>query len=64
MLCRALLLFSLVGCCYSWDNEELELFDIIEEVNTNFYDVFGVTQVRERKGVVNSLRVSDNTSVP
>ena len=29
-----------------WDNEELELFDLVEEVNQNFYEVMGVDQVR------------------
>lgn len=30
---------------YAWDNDELEVFDVVEEVNQNFYDVLGVTQV-------------------
>ena len=29
----------------AWGNEELELFDLVEEVNQNFYDVLGVDQV-------------------
>ena len=29
-----------------WNNEDLELFDLVEEVNQNFYDVLGVTPVR------------------
>lgn len=29
----------------AWDNDELEVFDVVEEVNQNFYDVLGVTQV-------------------
>lgn len=32
------------ACC--WDAEELELFDLAEEVNRNFYEVFGVEQVK------------------
>jgi DnaJ family protein C protein 1 len=28
-----------------WDNEELEIFDLVEEVNTNFYTLLGVTEV-------------------
>lgn len=29
----------------AWDNDELEVFDVVEEVNQNFYDVLGVPQV-------------------
>ena len=31
----------------AWDQEELEMFDLVEEVNENFYTVLGVPQVRE-----------------
>ncbi|KAL8586389.1 hypothetical protein ACOMHN_023004 [Nucella lapillus] len=30
--------------CLTWDSLELELFDLVEEVNANFYDVLGVGQ--------------------
>ncbi|XP_076468940.1 dnaJ homolog subfamily C member 1-like [Babylonia areolata] len=30
--------------CLTWDNFELELFDLVEEVNANFYDLLGVGQ--------------------
>ncbi|XP_012262900.2 dnaJ homolog subfamily C member 1 [Athalia rosae] len=29
---------------YAWDNEELEVFDVVEEVNQNFYALLGVPQ--------------------
>lgn len=29
----------------AWDSEELEIFDLVEEVNKNFYDFMGLTQV-------------------
>ena len=32
-----------VGNC--WESYELDLFDLIEEVGENFYDVFGVSPV-------------------
>ena len=28
-----------------WDNIDLELFDLVEDVRTNFYEVLGVPQV-------------------
>lgn len=30
---------------YGWDHEELEIFDIVEEVNENFYELMGIKQV-------------------
>lgn len=30
---------------HCWDNEELEIFDLVEEVNTNFYTLLGVPEV-------------------
>lgn len=28
-----------------WDSEEMEIFDLVEEVNTNFYTLLGVAEV-------------------
>ena len=28
-----------------WDNDELEIFDLVEEVNVNFYTLLDVTEV-------------------
>jgi DnaJ family protein C protein 1 len=36
------LTFDAVQC---WDNDELEIFDMVEEVNTNFYTLLGVSEV-------------------
>lgn len=30
----------------SWSSEELGLYDLVEELNTNFYDYFGINKVR------------------
>lgn len=43
LIASTFLLLS-TACC--WDAEELELFDLAEEVNRNFYEVFGVEQVK------------------
>ncbi|PSN38357.1 hypothetical protein C0J52_06932 [Blattella germanica] len=37
-----LLTLDIVRC---WDNDELEIFDLVEEVNTNFYTLLGVTEL-------------------
>ncbi|OXU32101.1 hypothetical protein TSAR_002942 [Trichomalopsis sarcophagae] len=39
-----LLLLLGVSSVVAWDNEELEVFDVVEEVNKNFYDLLGVPQ--------------------
>ena len=43
-----LLLFVLPGCTevHGWDSIDLELFDLVEEIKDNFYDVLGLKQVR------------------
>ncbi|XP_062600149.1 dnaJ homolog subfamily C member 1-like [Saccostrea cucullata] len=32
----------IANCVFSWDTDDLELFDLVEEVNQNFYEVLGV----------------------
>ncbi|XP_064613964.1 dnaJ homolog subfamily C member 1-like [Liolophura sinensis] len=43
-LSTTLLFLMLLVVCSAWDNEELELFDLVEEINQNFYELFGVDQ--------------------
>lgn len=31
---------------YGWDSDQLEVFDIVEEVKVNFYELLNVSQVR------------------
>ena len=56
------LLLLVLSCCAghaaAWDNEELEVFDVVEEVNQNFYELLGVPQVRVAK--VFLIRASRN----
>jgi DnaJ family protein C protein 1 len=40
-----LVVFLLLEAVHCWDNEELEIFDLVEEVNTNFYTLLGVPEV-------------------
>lgn len=39
-------LFSLIWAVKAWDDGDLEVFDVVEEVNQNFYELLGVGQVR------------------
>lgn len=38
----------LLNTCIAWDQSELEIFDLVEEVNANFYEVLGISQVKNR----------------
>lgn len=40
----------------AWDNDELEVFDVVEEVNQNFYDVLGVTQSANASEIKKAFR--------
>lgn len=36
-------------CVVSWDSEQMEVFDVVEEVKQNFYEMLNVTQVKQKK---------------
>lgn len=40
----------------AWDNEELEVFDVVEEVNQNFYEVLGVPQAANASDIKKAFR--------
>ena len=42
-VCLILFNASIINC---WESYELDLFDLVEEVGENFYDYFGITQVK------------------
>lgn len=44
---KVLLIFTLlfVSCVVAWDQDDLEIFDLVEEVNENFYEVLKIKQV-------------------
>lgn len=48
MLRRIFFMFFIFLRClivYGWDFVDLELFDFVEEIKDNFYDIFGLKQV-------------------
>lgn len=47
MRCWLLLLFSLILSVRAWDDDDLEVFDVVEEVNQNFYEFLGISQVSD-----------------
>lgn len=45
-----LLLLAVVGPAHGWESGDLELFDLVEEVQLNFYQFLGVQQVSGAAG--------------
>lgn len=42
----AFLILSLVFAVSAWDDGDFEVFDVVEEVNQNFYELLGVSMVK------------------
>lgn len=42
------LVFASFNGVSGWDNEDYEIFDLVELINQNFYTLMGITQVRNR----------------
>ncbi|KAH0952801.1 hypothetical protein HN011_012255 [Eciton burchellii] len=42
--------------CHAWDNDDLEVFDVVEEVNENFYNVLGITQSANASEIKKAFR--------
>ncbi|XP_035688894.1 dnaJ homolog subfamily C member 1-like [Branchiostoma floridae] len=51
-----LLTIFLLPSAFSWDTKELELFDLVEEVNQNFYEVLGLDQSASMSDIRRSYR--------
>lgn len=49
-VCRQFLIVAAIVCllakAQAWGSDEMELFDLVEDVNKNFYEVLGVSQVK------------------
>lgn len=43
-VCISVILIGLACSAAAWDTEELEIFDLVEEINQNFYELLGVAQ--------------------
>lgn len=44
---EVLIIFTLLfaSCAVAWDQDDLEVFDLVEEVNENFYELLKIKQV-------------------
>ena len=45
LIFKLILICTLCMSVRAWDTDELEIFDLVEEINKNFYDFMGITQV-------------------
>ncbi len=43
---RLLLFTALLAAACAWTQEELELYDLVEDVGQNFYEFMGISEVR------------------
>lgn len=55
-LAGILCLLHASGTVTAWDTEELEVFDVVDEVNQNFYDVLGVPQAANASEIKKAFR--------
>jgi len=39
------LLLSAIGGCWCWNQEQLDLFDLVENIGQNFYEILQVEEV-------------------
>lgn len=56
LIFRLLYFFDINKFTNAWDNEELEVFDVVEEVNQNFYEVLGVPQAANASEIKKAFR--------
>lgn len=49
---KLILTLTLLGAAVAWDGDELEVFDVVEEVNQNFYTMLGVDRVSGLRFIV------------
>jgi len=50
------LLLGATGGAHAWHSEELEIFDLVEEVNRNFYEFMGINQTATGPEVKRAFR--------
>ncbi|KAK9296796.1 hypothetical protein QLX08_009316 [Tetragonisca angustula] len=56
LIFRVLYFFNVYDTANAWDNDELEVFDVVEEVNQNFYEVLGVPQSANASEIKKAFR--------
>ncbi|XP_060829466.1 dnaJ homolog subfamily C member 1-like [Bombus pascuorum] len=56
LIFRILYFFDVYGVANAWDNDELEVFDVVEEINQNFYEMLGVPQAANGSEIKKAFR--------
>ncbi|CAF1082727.1 unnamed protein product [Didymodactylos carnosus] len=54
--CIVLILLFIINLCVGWESYELDLFDLVEELNTNFYQFIGVEPTSEVSDIKRAYR--------
>ncbi|GLV33277.1 uncharacterized protein CBL_08445 [Carabus blaptoides fortunei] len=47
---------TLISATVAWDSDQLEIFDLVEEINQNFYTVFNISQDAELPAIQKAFR--------
>ena len=45
--CCLIIFYLFIPVCLSWDADDLALFDVVEDVNKNFYELLELKEVRD-----------------
>lgn len=45
MILTNLIVLLFLNHCYCWDSDQLEVFDVVEEVKVNFYEALNISKV-------------------
>ncbi|CAH8833493.1 unnamed protein product [Trichobilharzia szidati] len=56
MIIPVLCILLLCGKSSAWDSEELQMFDLVEEVKESFYDVLGISQNADNADIKRAYR--------
>ncbi|CAH2086057.1 unnamed protein product [Euphydryas editha] len=56
MRCYFLLFFTLILSVRAWNDDDLEVFDVVEEVNQNFYEFLGISQDASQSDIKSAFK--------
>lgn len=51
-----LFLAGFLVSCHAWDSEEMEIFDLVEEINQNFYEFMNLQQEATNSEIKRAFR--------
>lgn len=55
-LCKVILVFLFIGIVSAWDTDDLEIFDLVEEVGASFYELLEVPENADSSAIKKAFR--------